>query len=369
VDAEAQALEWPRVCLVGPLPPPAGGMANQCDQLARLLEAEGLSIEVVRTNAPYRPQWVGRLPFLRALFRLVPFAWNVWRAAGRSQVMHLLANSGWAWHLVAAPAMFAARLRQIGLIVNYRGGAADAFFSSTRRRVVRSLRKAELRVTPTTYLQRVFAKHGLDADIIPNIVDLSRFRPRRDRRHGDSHNVLVARNLEPIYGIDTALRAFARIRQRFPAATLTVCGSGPELASLQTLAASLAVAEAVEFTGRVDNAAMPALYGRAACALNPSTVDNMPISILEAYASGVPVVSTDAGGVPDILRHGVSGLLVPVGDDVAMAAEVCRVLEDERLCDALIGGGLKEAERCAWLSVRALWHSAYRRAAAKAGQA
>ena len=94
-----------RLCIVGPLPPPAGGMANQCEQLARLLARDGLAVEVVRTNAPYVPAWSGRLPVVRALFRLLPYLVRLWTAAGRAEVVHVFANSGWAWHLFAAPVL------------------------------------------------------------------------------------------------------------------------------------------------------------------------------------------------------------------------------------------------------------------------
>ena len=86
-------------------------MANQCEQLVRLLRDEGMSVNLVRTNSPYRPAWTGAIPILRAGFRLVPYVWKLWRAIGRSQVVHVLANSGWAWHLLAAPALWIGTLR------------------------------------------------------------------------------------------------------------------------------------------------------------------------------------------------------------------------------------------------------------------
>jgi glycosyltransferase involved in cell wall biosynthesis len=341
-------------------------MANQCEQLVRLLASEGLAVELVQTNAPYRPARVGRIPIVRAFFRLVPYAHKLWQAAGRTQVMHVLANSGWAWHLIAGPAIFAARQRRVPVIVNYRGGAAETFFASAPAWVLKTLRTVHVRVTPSAYLQRVFAKFNLDAEVIPNIVDLSRFSVRPEREFGATPKVLVARNLEAIYDIPTALRAFVGIRKRFADATLTVAGSGPELASLRALAERLGIADAVEFVGRIDNAAMPALYARADCVLNPSTVDNMPISILESFASGVPVVSTDAGGIPDLVANGVSGLLVAVGDDARMAEAACRVLEDRGLRQRLIAGGIAEARKYSWSQIRPLWLDAYARAA-KAG--
>ena len=95
--------------------------------------------------------------------------------------------------------------------------------------------------------------------------------------------------------------------------------------------------------------------------LNSSTVDNMPIAILEAFASGVPVVSTSAGGIPDLVAHGVSGLLVPVGDDRAMAREVLRVLQHPALAAEMRWAGLQEAKKYAWIQVRPLWLRAYSR--------
>ncbi|MBL8393516.1 MAG: glycosyltransferase family 4 protein [Candidatus Accumulibacter sp.] len=354
----------PRICVVGPLPPPSGGMANQCEQLVRLLRADGLAVELVRTNAPYRPAWVGHLPFLRAGFRLLPYLRQLWQAAGRAGLMHILANSGWAWHLLVAPAMLVARLRHTPVIINYRGGNADSFFSTGPRYVLNMLARASLRVTPSAFLQRVFAQHALSAEVIPNIIDLSRFAPAAPRSFGQSPHLVVTRNLEPIYDIPTALRALAQIRSSFPGARLTVAGSGPELSRLQALVAELGLQDGVHFSGRIANADIPGLYASADCLLNPSTVDNMPISILEAFASGVPVVSTRAGGIPDLVEQGVSGLLVPIGEHEAMARAALRVLQDRALASALRQAGLVQARRYAWPQVKRQWLDAYRRVAA-----
>ena len=354
----------PAICVVGPLPPPSGGMANQCEQLVRLWRADGVAVELVCTNAPYQPAWVGGLPVLRAGCRLLPYLLHLWRAAGRARVMHVLANSGWAWHLLAAPAIMIARLRNTAVIINYRGGNADTFFARAPRHVLQLLAQASLRVTPSAFLQRVFSRYGLTAEVIPNIIDLSRFSPRSPRAFADAPHLVVTRNLEPIYDIATAVRAFACILPAFPAARLTVAGTGPELARLQALVVELGLQENVLFSGRIDNADIPALYAAADCLLNPSTVDNMPISILEAFASGVPVVSSNAGGIPDLVEHGVSGLLVPIGDHEAMAHELLRVLRDPVLAAGLRQSGLVQAERYAWPRVRTQWLDAYRRAAA-----
>lgn len=353
--------EWPRVGIVGPLPPPAGGMANQCEQLTRLLQAEGVQVVTVQSNQPYWPALVGSIPVVRAGWRLLFFVKMLWSALGRIDVLHVFANSGWSWYLVALPAVKLARWRGVAVIVNYRGGQADDFFTDGPRHILTMLARATLCITPSDYLRRVFEKHGLAAEVIPNIIDLSRFGPSDKRSIGAGPHLIVTRHLEPIYDISTALRAFEKIRQRFPTAKLTVAGAGPERAALAQLVIRLGIENAVSFPGQIDNANIMELYSSADCFLNSSTVDNMPISILEALASGVPVVSTNAGGIPDLVKHGQTALLVPVGDHEAMANEVLRVLEDGATANQLRAAGLAEVKRYAWSCVKPMWYEAYQR--------
>ncbi len=240
-----------RLTIVGPLPPPSGGMANQCKQLLGLLEGEGAQVELVRTNAPYSPAFVGRVPVLRAFARLVPYLFALWRAAGRSDVMHVLANSGWSWHLFSAPAIWIARLRGTPVIVNYRGGEAEPFFAAAPRFVHRTLGSASGLVVPSAFLEGVFRRFGFDSRIVPNIINLQRFAVPRSVGKANAPHVVVTRNLEPIYDIPTVLSAFARVLKRIPAATLTVAGSGPERQNLEDMARDLGIAGAVTFAGRM----------------------------------------------------------------------------------------------------------------------
>jgi L-malate glycosyltransferase len=346
--------------LVGPVPPPAGGMATQCRQLEELLTSEGIQVVLVQTNPPYRPRWVGRIRLLRAAFRLLPYLVALWRTARKVDVMHVLANSGWAWYLFAAPAVWIARLRGVPVIVNYRGGEAATFLRGAPDWVKRTLLSADARVVSSGYLREVFLIHGIDTQIIPNVIDLAQFRPRPERRVAGQVRLIVARNLEAIYDIGTAIEAFALLAPRMSNATLTIAGEGPERQRLVMKAAELGVADRVLFAGRLDRAAMADLYADADLMLNPSTVDNMPNSILEAYASRVPVVSTNVGGIPYIARNGESALLVPVRSPQAMADAAWFILDDLELAARLTEQGALEARRYAWSEIRSLWLRLYR---------
>ena len=352
-----------RIAIVGPLSPPAGGMANQTQQLKELLGAEGIRAEVVQVNPPYRPAWIARAQGVRALFRLLPYLLRLWRAAAEVQLFHVMANSGWSWHLFAAPAVWIAKLRGKRVILNYRGGEAEKFFAASFPMVRPTLRAADLIVVSSGFLQMVFAKYGIEAQVIPNIVNLARFTPVRDSgrpTRGDALSLLVARNLEAIYDIPTALRAFALLVKRHPRARLTIAGSGPELAHLVALTRQLGIAGSVSFPGRLNNDEMASLYRDADFMLNPSRVDNMPNSVLEALASAIPVISTNVGGVPFLVEDGKTALLVPPADPQAMANAVERLMEDRGLAAKLVENGLVLVQRYSWPSVRQSWLSAYR---------
>jgi glycosyltransferase involved in cell wall biosynthesis len=348
------------IALVGPLPPPSGGMANQTRQLARLLDEAGFAVEVVQVNRPLRPEWLERLRWLRAGLRLIPYAIRLWRCSGRADVMHVMANSGWAWHLFAAPAIWIAHTRGVPVIVNYRGGEADAFLARRSASVRVTMGRAFAVIVPSRFLEAVFRRHGIATQIVPNIIDLSRFRPDPARPPG--HHLIVTRNLEDLYDIGTALRAFAQVWHTFPDATLTIAGSGPRLADLQRLAAELGVASRVRFTGRLDNERIAELYRQADLVLNPSTADNMPISLLEGMASGVPIVSTDVGGIPFLVESGVTALLVPPRDPARMASAALDVLSRPELARQLRNAGIDLAARFAWTEVRPLLFAVYAKA-------
>lgn len=352
------------IVLVGPLAPPSGGMANQTRQLAQLLSEEGCVVTLVQTNAPYRPALIGRVAGVRALFRLLPYLRRLWIAQRHSEIVHVMANSGWAWHLFAAPAVWIAWLRRVPAIVNYRGGDADAFLARQLRFVCPTLARAAAIAVPSGFLYGVFAKYGIATCIVPNVVNLDAFRPAETLP--TTPQLLVARNLELIYDVATAIRAFAIVVARHADSRLTVAGSGPERETLERLAQELGVATRVRFTGQLDNAELPRLYATASIMLNASRVDNLPVSLLEALAAGVPIVSTDVGGIPYVVKHETTALLVPPGKPVAMADAILRLIDDRALAQRLRAAGIDVARRYAWPMVRTELFAVYARALGRA---
>jgi glycosyltransferase involved in cell wall biosynthesis len=194
---------------------------------------------------------------------------------------------------------------------------------------------------------------------VPNIVDLQQFTYRvRDPLWP---RLVCTRNFEPLYNLSCVLRAFATIQAQYPDATLTLVGSGSQDTALRQEAAALRI-EHVTFAGRVAPAEVHRYYANADIYVQAPSIDNMPLSLLEAFASGLPVVSTDVGGVPSMLRHGIDGLLVGDDDADALAEAVIQLLRDPALAHRLAESAYRTLAAYEWRVVRNGWLQSYHRA-------
>ncbi|MEH6813776.1 MAG: glycosyltransferase family 4 protein [Motiliproteus sp.] len=352
-----------RICVVGPVPPPAGGMANLTADIVERLRTEGAQVELVAVNAPYRPQWAGHIKGVRALFRLLPYLWHLFRSIRNADVVHLMANSGWSWHLYAAPAIWLAHFLRTPLILNYHGGHAETFFNHSWRWIQPSMHRVNRIIVPSRFLQQLFADYNLDSAVIHNCIDTELFSPPATRTpFSNAPRILISRNLEPIYGIDLAIGALPQILQRFANARLIIAGSGPQLPQLQQQIKQLGIDAHVEFTGRLSRQQIAERYRSCHLLINPSRVDNAPISITEALACGLPVVSSRAGGIPLLVEDGKQALLVEVESSPALAEGVLRLLTDPPLMQQLTQQGLEHAQRFRWQLIRSQLLGSYQHA-------
>jgi Glycosyltransferase len=125
------------------------------------------------------------------------------------------------------------------------------------------------------------------------------------------------------------------------------------------LAEALGLNGAVHFPGFLDMAAKVREGNAADIYINTNHVDNMPVTVVEACAMGLPVVTTAVGGIPDLLTDGETGLLVPDNDDQAMTAAIHRLLNEPALATRLSTNGRQLAERSSWEKVRPLWEQLF----------
>ena len=191
-----------------------------------------------------------------------------------------------------------------------------------------------------------------------NFVELDGIRFRE--RTAASPAFLSNRNLEPLYNVACVVRAFAAIQAEHPDASLVIAGDGSQRAAIEQLVRNLGVRH-VTLVGKIAPERMGELYDAADVYLNAPNIDNMPNSVIEAFAAGVPVVSSDAGGIPYVVTHEVTGLLSPCDDDVALAANAVRVLRSPALASGMAARAHEECmRRYVWPAVSTRWAQLYR---------
>ena len=352
----------PRIAIVAASLDIVGGQAVQAHALLERLRSEGWDVSFVPVNPRFsqRSAWLRQVPLLRTVVNQGLYLPSL-AALRQADVVHIFCASYWSFLLAAAPALAIGRALGKRVLLNYHSGEAPDHLERWGVLVHPWLRLADEIVVPSEFLARVFARHGHQARVIHNIVDLKRF-DFRDRT--SLRPVLLSnRNLEAHYGVDNTLRAFALLRERRTDAELVVAGAGSEEARLRCLAQELAV-PGVRFAGRIAPDAMPSLYERADVFVNSSTIDNQPLSVLEAFAAGVPVVSTPTGGIASMVRDGETGTIVPAGDPEAMATAVERLLAEPARAREMALRAHAELRSYSWGMAREQWARAYRGASA-----
>lgn len=367
-----------RVCLVGPSLDILGGQAVILDRMRRRMrELPELDVSFIPLN-PRLPGALGalqRVKYVRTAVNTVAYLVLLLHGLRKVDVVHAFSASYWSFLLSTVPPMLIGRLYGKAVVMNYHSGEADDHLTHWRSARL-GARLAHVIAVPSGYLVDVFRRHGLEATAVLNFVEVDAipFRVRAVLRP----RFLSNRNLEPLYDVACSIRAFALVQREVPEASLVVAGDGSQRVSLERLVAALGLRH-VEFVGRTPHDEMGARYDAADVYLNSPAIDNMPSSVLEAFAAGLPVVTTDAGGIPYIVRHEENGLLVPRGDAEALAREALRLLRDPALASRLSLASRQEClDRFVWPPVRDGWLRLYaqardvasrRRAAPQPGEA
>ena len=329
------------------------GTIAVCEELAAKLRTAGWPV----LTTSDRPDRLGRVRDMVA---------TIWRRRRDYAVAQVDVFSGAAF-LNAEAACLTLRRAGKPYILTLHGGNLPAFAAGRPGRVGRLLRSAAVVTTPSGYLlerMRPFAPAGVDLLLLPNPVDLGAYayRPRPQPRP----HLVWLRAFHAIYNPALAAEVVARLAPDFPDTRLIMVGPDKGDGSRQQTEATIArlgIAHRVNLVGGVPKSEVPAWLDRGDIFLNTTTVDNTPISVMEAMAAGLCVVSTNVHGIPYLLDDGREALLVPPGDPAAMAGAVRRLLCEPGLAERLSRAARAKVERSSWEHVLPAWEGLFRRLA------
>lgn len=341
----------PRVLIVGNFLSKVVGNRGVCEELAPRLRQAGFS--VITTSARKR-----------RVERLLEMLLTCWKHRGSYDVAQVDVYSGPSFLWAESVCWILRRLRK-PYVLTLHGGALPDFARREKRRVTKLLKSAAAVTVPSSYLFNQMADYCQNLLLLPNALDLLQHRPgMRSPLHP---KLIWLRAFHEIYNPSMAVRVLAHLKDEFPGIRLTMVGPDKDSSSLKNAIATArarGVESHLKVMGVVKKSEVPQCLEQADIFLNTSNFDNTPVSVLEAMASGLCVVSTNAGGIPNLLKTEEEALLVPVNDDLAMAAAIRRLLTDEPLSRRIQTRALAKVEQFDWKVVLPQWQTLLKSVAA-----
>jgi L-malate glycosyltransferase len=333
-----------RVGIVAPYPPPLGGMAHQANILARYLEEEGATVHRVRTNNHRN------IPPFRDISAIRQFG----RIRDKIDVLNVHTCCYMSYFGTVAPIIRQAKKAGLRVVVTYKGGSAREVFNHTGEFGLRWLRMADLVTVPSRFLRDIFNDFGIETRVVHNLyeADLPTENPRTPRV--PNPRLIMTRGLGHYYNVETTIRAFEIVLQHYPQATLLLAGSGNREKQIRSLVSNIGLPN-VEFLGNLGRAEIHSLYRSGDIFVSSSGVDNFPGALLEAFLFGVPIVTTDAGGIPYMVEHGETARVVSVDDHQSFAREILYLLENPAEAQRMAVAAQGCIEQYRWNAVRDDW--------------
>ena len=332
----------PHLIYVGNFLSETSGTKPYCELLADRFEVLGWQVR----RSSSRPGRAARLfDMARAVVRF--------DAAANIVLIDVFSTQAFFWAEVVS---FFAAAKGLPIILILHGGNLPirARKSPTRLRML--LKRAAAVVTPSRYLQAKLSSFRGDIRYIPNGLDIEAYQFRE--RHRPTPHLVWLRALGRTYRPDIAVRTLAALTPPFPEAMLALVGpdKGDGTAQLvEELARELGVEDRVRLVGSVQHEAVPTVLESGDVFLNTTTAESFGVSVMEAAACGLCIVTTDVGELPNLWKDGEDALLVPPSDPEAMAAAVKRILEEPGLPGKLSTNARCKAEQFDWSVVLPKW--------------
>lgn len=321
-----------------------GFVTTQGQILAELLSREGFKV-ICRSSRVNR------------VLRLTDIVSTVIRFRNHIDILVVEVYSGLSFILADVTSLLA-KIFGISMILVLHGGNLSLFSDRFRNWVRRVLRRADILVAPSAFLARGLDGFGQPIRIVPNIVEIDNY-PFRLRKKIQP-KLIWMRAFHELYNPQMAVKVLESIRQKYPDASLVMAGVDKGLEpEIRKLVDEVGLNEAVRFPGFLDRESKIEEFSNADIYLNTNRIDNMPVSLIEACAMGLPVIATAVGGIPEMIDDGQNGVLVPDGDVDGMANAVIMLLENKELVERLSKNGRLLAERSSWEAVRVEWEKLF----------
>jgi len=309
------------------------------DTLTPLLKAEGYSVNSVSS-------------FRNKALRLIHMLGSVLLKRNTDLVLIDTYSTSNFWYAVLSAK--ACELFNTPYIFILHGGNLEDRFARSSSKILNIFRNAKANVVPSHFLKDKLKRFQLSNMVfIPNSIELSAYDFKK--RSSVRPKLLWVRAFDKVYHPEMLVEVMEKLSLVYP--EIEACMVGPDkdgsLHKLKDISEEKGLN--IQFKGKLSKAEWIKVSEDYDIFINTTLVDNTPVSVIEAMALGLPVVSTDVGGIPYLITHKENGLLVKPRDVKAMTLAINKLLENPELAESLSTGGRKQAEKFNWTQVKELW--------------
>ena len=289
------------------------------------------------------------------ILRLLDMLSTIWDKKNDYQIAQIDIFSGHAfiWALLSVKLL---RLINKPIILTLHGGNLPAFSIHHKNQIRWLLSQANTVTVPSRYLLDTMQSYRKDLILIPNGLDIKRYC--YVQRVSPRPILIWLRSFHKIYHPELAIEVLFRLHKEFPTLRLVMVGPDKGDGSLQktqNLAIKLGLEDFVEFPGAIPKNEVQTWLNRGDIFINTTNFDNTPISVMEAMACGLCVVSTNVGGIPYLIAEGKDGLLVPPNDPELFSKEIVRLLTEPGLAESISINSRKKIELFDWSLILPKW--------------
>uniref|UniRef100_UPI003742FAB0 glycosyltransferase family 4 protein n=1 Tax=Flavicella sediminum TaxID=2585141 RepID=UPI003742FAB0 len=248
-----------------------------------------------------------------------------------------------------------ARLFGLKYIPILHGGNLPARLDSSPKLAGLIFKNAYKNVAPSGYLKYEFEKRGFLTQFIPNILELDSYNYITNRKL--NYKILYVRAFVQLYNPTMAIRVLKNVQKKYPQTTLCMVGPHKDASYIETvsLVKELNLNKSVEFTGTLPKEKWHKLSENFDVFINTTNFDNTPVSVMEAMALGIPIVSTNVGGVPYLIDNAKDGILVDKNDDIAMTNAIIDLFENSTKRQKITQCAREKVEAFDWQTVKKDW--------------
>jgi glycosyltransferase involved in cell wall biosynthesis len=287
--------------------------------------------------------------------RLADMLWATWSQRKNYAVAQVDVFSGTAFMWAEAVTRLLYALKK-PYVLTLHGGNLPSFAARHPQHIRAVLSSATAVTCPSHYLQEKLLPYCPDIQLLPNALHIKNYPYRL--REQPKPNLVWLRSFHNIYNPSLAIRVVSRLKKYYPETQLWMVGPDKGDRSLQTaqkLARELGVYESIEWVGAVPKTDVPLWLNKGDIFINTTNIDNTPVSVIEAMACGLCVISTDVGGIPYLLKDQKDALLIPPNDPDAMSQAILGLAQGSSLAPSLSANARASAEKYDWDNILGIW--------------